>query len=63
MSVLAISWGNQIELIPVLLQAEFEQKNLNVMAHFVGEFEIIYMKWIAHNMILYIDSRKTIRVL
>jgi len=62
-TILAISWGNQIELIPLVFSEELDKKNLLVKAHFIGEFEIIYMKWISYNMIIYVDSRKIIRTI
>lgn len=62
--VLAYSWGNVIQLV-VVPNVDLYKTNspLLFQGYFVAESDIIYMSWIAANIILYVDSRKKITVL
>ena len=52
--------GNFIELIPINSAEDLDNRNsLQIKAHFISDYEIIYCSWIANNLIFFVDTRKT----
>ncbi len=61
--IIAICWGTQIDLVPIIVADQMEKIEFKVSSYFENDYDILFMSWVSKNLILCVDQQNNILLL